>query len=73
MNTKSAELFQDKEVWLFPGDTYKKRGIVVSIDDFGITFKITYYNGSDKQYQVGLLYYITYSSKIVMSEYMGGI
>lgn len=30
-----------KEVWLYPGDTYKKWGVIEGVDDLGWTIKIT--------------------------------
>lgn len=58
-----------KEVNIHPGDSNKKRGIILDIDDNGALFQITYYNGSDGQYQVGKKYYISFSARLTFSEY----
>ena len=67
MNKSAANLFLKKEVKIYPGDTYSKYGIVVSVDNAGVTFKITI--SEDKiQYPVGKLVFIAFSNNLTMCE-----
>jgi hypothetical protein len=68
-NTKAINMFLDKEVQIFPGDTYKKRGIVKAIDDAGVTILITYYNGSDNRFEVGKLQYYSHADVLTLKEF----
>ena len=43
MKTVIKELFLNNEVIIYPGDTHTKKGIVIDIDNTGVTFKITSY------------------------------
>lgn len=68
MDSKVAELFLGKNVRIYPDDTNSKTGEVVDVNDHGVTFKITTYNGSDERYVVGKLHYIAFSARLSMSE-----
>lgn len=68
MNIEAAKLFLGKDVKIYPGDTYRKTGTVVAVDDNGITFKVLSYDGSDSQWVVGKMIFISYSVKIIISE-----
>lgn len=57
-----------KEVQIYPGDTYRKTGVIQEITPMGFLFKITSYNGNDKQYQVGKLHFIGIGSKLSFQE-----
>lgn len=47
-----------KNLVIFPGDTRRKEGILVELQDHGALFKITKYEGKDDHYVVGTLHYI---------------
>lgn len=67
-NTKSINMFLNKEVQIFPGDTYKKCGIVKEVDDVGVTILITYYSGSDNNFEVGKLHYFSHTAVLELKE-----
>jgi hypothetical protein len=69
MQPKYRKELIGKEVKIYPGDSNKKRGVILDIDDKGVLFQITYYNGSDGQYQVGKKYYISFEARLTFSEY----
>lgn len=69
MQSKYREELIGKEVNIYPGDSNKKRGVILDIDDNGVLFQITYYSGSDGQYQVGKKYYISFEARLTFSEY----
>lgn len=60
--------FLNKEVNIFPGDSYSKRGIVKAIDEFGILFLITHTHPKVDDYKVGKLHFINHSCNIKLSE-----
>ena len=71
MDKQVAEYFIGKEVWIYPNDTYKKRGIVEAVDDLGILILITFEGGSrwaKTDYTVGKKRYIPLN-RIVLEEY----
>ena len=47
MNYSAAQLFLNKNVMVYPGDTYKKTAKVIAVDENGVTFEVISYNGSD--------------------------
>lgn len=53
-----------KEVRIYPGDTYEKRGIILDITPFGILFRITYYCSGGNAYTVGKEHFISYSKNL---------
>ena len=62
-----------KEVVIYPGDTYQKRGIIEEITEAGVLFKITaapeYVNYKKcNQYVVGTLHFISFSAKLTFRE-----
>jgi hypothetical protein len=57
-----------KEVRIYPGDTYKKQGVILDINDHGVLFRITYYAGSDHQYRIGKKHFISYSASLIFAE-----
>lgn len=69
MTQESKESLIGKEVWIHPGDTNKKRGIILDIDDNGCLFKITYYSGRDGEWVVGKNRWISFSARLVFEEY----
>jgi len=57
--------YLNKEVQIYPGDTYYKYGIVRDISDAGVVFEITRTNASD--FDVGSLRFIAFSSNLTFS------
>lgn len=53
-----------REVAIFPGDTYKKQGIILEVYEHGILFEITSYTGSDNVYIVGKQHYLAFSARL---------
>jgi hypothetical protein len=64
--------FIGKEVALFPHDTYKKNAIVLNVDEYGVTFKITSCD-SRSDYKVGEVIFINHASKISISSVLRNI
>lgn len=54
--------FLNKEVQIYPGDSYKKKGIVRDINNAGVVFEITMSERS--HYTVGKLYFISWSANL---------
>lgn len=63
-STKKITDLIGKEVRIYPGDTYKKTGVIQEVTDSGILFEITSYNGTDGQFAVGSLHFIAFSAKL---------
>ena len=61
------EEFLGKEVIIYPGDSYKKTGIIKDINSAGVTFKITAYSGNDNQYERNKLTFISFT-KLTFKE-----
>ena len=57
-----------KEVVIYPGDTYLKKGIIEEITDNGVLFKITVAPKYSEQYVVGALHFISFSAKLCFRE-----
>lgn len=57
-----------KEVQIYPGDTNKKRGIILEIHEHGILFETTYYSGTDGQWVVGKQHYISFAARLTFRE-----
>lgn len=59
--------FLGKEVQIYPGDTYSKKGIVRDINNAGVVFEIT---EADKhtQYTVGKLHFISWSANLTFKR-----
>lgn len=60
------EMFLDKTVHIYPGDTHGKNGRVKDITPAGITFLIT--ASSCPQYTVGHLYFIAFSTRLTFEK-----
>ena len=58
-----------KEVQIYPGDTYKKWGIVLEVNDNGILFRITKAESGAPSYQEGSIRFISYSANLNISYY----
>ena len=57
-----------KEVQIYPGDSNKKRGIVLEVYPHGVLFEITYYSSVDGQYVVGKQHYISFAANLSFRE-----
>ena len=55
MTQSIAKYFLGKEVWIYPGDTISKRGIVKEVDNLGILIEITFDNSSNYQDSSGYI------------------
>lgn len=55
--------FLNKEVQIYPGDTYYKYGIVRDINEGGVVFEITKSNAND--YTPGALIFIAWSARLM--------
>ena len=54
-----------KEVQIYPGDTYKKWGRIININDNGVLFLITKSDyGCSDSYEVGSYRFISYSANL---------
>lgn len=54
--------FLGKEVQIYPGDTYKKKGIVRDINSAGVVFEITMTEANN--YTVGKLHFISWAANL---------
>lgn len=57
-----------KTVLIYPGDSDRKEGKIIDIDDNGILFVITKYSGKNDQYIVGKRRYISFSARLSFQE-----
>lgn len=64
----SKSEWMGKEVQIYPGDTRSKWGKIVDMNEHGVTFLITRYNGNDGDWQVGKRTFVSYSSKLSFRE-----
>jgi hypothetical protein len=55
-----------QEVKIYPGDTRKKRGTLLEINEYGMVFEITY--SECKSYVVGKRRFISHSNKLTIEE-----
>jgi hypothetical protein len=62
--------YVNKRIFLYPGDTYYKYGIITDLDDLGFTVKITKSHPSNgDSWKVGQEYFISHS-KALMFEFL---
>ena len=58
----NKESYIGKEIQLYPGDTYKKYGIIENVDDLGWTIRITdMQEGYSSSYKIGDRVFISHS------------
>ena len=57
-----------KEVLIYPGDTYYKKGIIEQITNFGVLFTITEASKQSSDYVVGKKHFIPFSAKLSFRE-----
>lgn len=65
-NKTEFESFIGKEVKIYPGDTYKKRGILTEINEYGFLFKITYAD-DNAYYKVGESVFISRANMLTLT------
>lgn len=58
-----------REVQIYPGDTYKKWGIVLEVNDHGILFEITQADKDATAYKPGSIRFIAYSANLNIAYY----
>ena len=58
-----------KEVQIYPGDTYKKWGIVLEVNDNGVLFRITRAESGATAYSPGSIRFIAYSANLNIAYY----
>jgi hypothetical protein len=58
-----------KEVQIYPGDTYKKWGIILEVNDNGVLFEITRADDNALSYQKGSIRFISYSANLNIAYY----
>jgi len=46
-----------RRFWLYPWNTYRNEGILLSVDEHGFCFKIT--KANDPKYKVGDIYFVS--------------
>ena len=59
----NKENYIGRKIWLFPNDTYMKKGIIKNVDDLGFTILITEAE-KESGYAVGRTYFINHASHI---------
>ena len=59
----NKENYEGRKIWLFPNDTYMKKGIIKNVDDLGFSILIT---ETDKEsgYRVGGTYFLNHASHL---------
>ena len=72
MTQSIAKHFLGKEVWIYPGDTIAKRGIVKEVDELGVLIEVTFDNSKNYShhsgYTVGKTRYIPLT-RLTLEEY----
>jgi hypothetical protein len=61
--------FIGKEIVLFPKDTYKKRAILLEVNEYGYLFEITFAERCVGGYNVGEIIFINHSCKVELKLY----
>ena len=56
--------YKGRRIWLFPNDTYSKKGIIKNVDDLGFTVLITEAN-ERSSYVVGRTYFFNHATNLV--------
>lgn len=65
----NKENYIGKEIQLYPGDTYKKWGVIKDIDDLGWTIKITDVEGCGSEYKIDDTIFISHSKSFSFKFY----
>lgn len=59
----NKENYEGRRIWLFPNDTYMKKGIIKNVDDLGFTILIT--EADEKSgYRVGCTYFYNHAKNL---------
>ena len=59
----NKENYEGRRIWLFPNDTYMKKGIIKNVDDLGFTVLITEANEMSS-YVAGRTYFFNHATDI---------
>lgn len=59
----NKENYKRRRIWLFPNDTYTKKGIIRNIDDLGFTILITEAD-ERSSYVVGKTYFFNHATNL---------
>lgn len=59
----NKENYKGRRIWLFPNDTYMKKGIIKDVDDLGFTVLITKVN-EKSSYVVGRTYFFNHATNL---------
>lgn len=68
MNKYTFDNLIGQEIILYPHDTYKKRAILLEVNQYGYLFEITFAQESSG-YKLGEIRFINHSCKIEMTLY----
>ena len=60
----NPNMYNGARIQLFPGDTYKKFGKIIEVDDLGFWIEITDTNDPYYGWEVGKTYFISHSRGI---------
>lgn len=59
----NKEDYIGRKIWLYPNDTYSKKGVIKNVDDLGFTILITYAE-ERSGYAVGRTYFFNYANNL---------
>lgn len=59
----NKENYEGRRIWLFPNDTYTKKGIIKNVDDLGFTILITE-TDRESGYRVGGTYFYSHAKNL---------
>ena len=59
----NKENYEGRRIWLFPNDTYSKKGIIKNVDDLGFTILITEAH-EKSSYVVGRTYFFNHANEL---------
>jgi len=60
----NKENYKGRRIWLFPNDTYMKKGIIKNVDDLGFTILITE-TDEESGYRVGGTYFYNHAKPLI--------
>lgn len=59
----NKENYVGRKIWLFPNDTYSKKGVIKDVDDLGFTILITEADEMSS-YAVGRTYFFNHANNL---------
>lgn len=59
----NKENYEGRRIWLFPNDTYSKKGIIKNVDDLGFAILITEAN-EKSSYVAGRTYFFNHATDL---------